>query len=135
MIVVLDTNVLVSGLMSPGNPPGRIIDFLRAGDISLAIDDRILAEYSAVLARDYFRKYFTVAEKDLILDFIAHDSIRVLCTQSVQGLPDLDDVCFLEVALASKAPLVTGNEKHFPVNRRQGAEVYSPAEFLKILNG
>ena len=135
MIVVLDTNVLVSGLMSPGNPPGRIIDFLRAGDISLAIDDRILAEYSAVLARDYFRKYFTVAEKDLILDFIAHDSIRVLCTQSVQGLPDLDDVCFIEVALASKAPLVTGNEKHFPEDLCLGAKVYSPAEFLKVLNG
>ena len=58
MIVVLDTNVLVSGLMSPGNPPGRIIDFLRAGDITLAIDDRILAEYCAVLARENFRNYF-----------------------------------------------------------------------------
>jgi predicted nucleic acid-binding protein len=88
-----------------------------------------------VLARDYFRKYFTVAEKDLILDFICHDSIRVLCTQAVQGLPDQDDGCFLEVALAAQAPLVTGNEKHFPVHERQGAEVYSPAEFLKILNG
>jgi putative PIN family toxin of toxin-antitoxin system len=134
MIVVLDTNVLVSGLMSPGNPPGRIIDLLRAGDISLAIDDRILAEYSAVLARENFRKYFTVAEKDLILDFIVHDSIRVLCTQALQGLPDQDDACFLEVALAAKTPLVTGNEKHFPLHKRQGAEVYTPAEFIKILN-
>jgi putative PIN family toxin of toxin-antitoxin system len=135
MIVVLDTNVLVSGLMSPENPPGRIIDFLRAGDISLAIDDRIIAEYSAVLAREYFRKYFTVSEKDLILDFIAHDSIRVLCTQGVHGLPDPDDTCFLEVALAAKAPLITGNAKHFPLHLRQGAEVCTPAEFLQKLNG
>ena len=135
MIIVLDTNVLVSGLMSPGNPPGRIIDYLRAGDVSLAIDDRIFAEYTAVLGREYFRKYFSVAEKDLILDFIANDSIRVLCTQSVQGLPDLDDACFLEVALASKSPLVTGNEKHFPPHVRQGAEVHSPSAFLKILIG
>ncbi len=135
MIVVLDTNVLVSGLMSPGNSPGRIIDLVRAGEISLVIDDRILAEYSAVLGRDYFRKYFSLAEKDLILDFIVHDSIRVVCTQAVQGLPDPDDACFLEVALASKAPLVTGNEKHFPVHERNGAEVYSPAAFLETLNG
>jgi putative PIN family toxin of toxin-antitoxin system len=135
MIVVLDTNVLVSGLMSPENPPGRIIDFLRAGDISLAIDDRIIAEYSAVLAREYFRKYFTVSEKDLILDFIAHDSIRVLCTQTVHGLPDPDDTCFLEVALAAKAPLITGNAKHFPLHLRQDAEVCTPAEFLQKLNG
>lgn len=135
MIVVLDTNDLVSGLMSPVNPPGRIIDCLRAGDISLAIDDRIITEYSAVLGRDYFRKYFSEAEKDLILDFIVHDSIRVLCTQAVQGLPDPDDACFLEVALASKAPLVTGNEKHFPLHERYGVEVYTPAAFLQILNG
>jgi putative PIN family toxin of toxin-antitoxin system len=135
MIVVLDTNVLVSGLMSPGNPPGRIIDFLRAGEISLVIDDRIFDEYSKVLGREYFRKYFSLAEKDLILDFIAHDSIRVLCTQSADDLPDPDDACFLEVALAAQAPLVTGNEKHYPAQLRKGVNVYSPAEFLKILNG
>ena len=135
MIVVLDTNVLVSGFMSPGNPPGRIIDFLRAGDITLAIDDRIFSEYAAVLGREYFRKYFSAAEKELILDFIAHDSIRVLCTQAVQGLPDQDDACFLEVALASQAPLITGNEKHFPLHKRRDAKVYTPAAFFQILNG
>ena len=135
MIVVLDTNVLVSGLMSPGNPPGRIMDLLRSGEISLVIDDRIFAEYAAVLGREYFRKYFSLAEKDTILDFIAHDSIRVLCTQPVDGLPDPDDACFLEVALAAQAPLGTGNEKHYPSQRRQGVAVYSPAGFLQILNG
>lgn len=135
MTIVLDTNVLVSGLMSPENPPGRIIDLLRAGDITLAIDDRILDEYSAVLGRAYFRKYFSVEEKDLILDFIAYDSIRVLCTRAVPGLPDPDDACFLEVALAEQAPLVTGNERHFPERERQGAAIHTPAAFLRILNG
>ena len=135
MIVVLDTNILISGLMRPENPPGRIIDFLRNGGLSLAIDDRILAEYSAVLGREYFRKYFSLNQKDLILDYIAHDSMRVLCTEVVTGLPDQDDTCFLEIALAAKAPLVTGNGKHFPSELCRGAKVYTPAEFLQILHG
>ena len=92
MIVVLDTNVLVSGFMSPGNPPGRIIDFLRAGDITLAIDDRIFSEYAAVLGREYFRKYFSAAEKELILDFIAHDSIRVPVSYTHLTLPTIYSV-------------------------------------------
>jgi len=131
VIVVLDTNILVSGLIQPEHPPGRLIDLLRAGELKLAIDDRILDEYSEVLARDYFRKYFTVSEKDLILDFIANDSIRVLCTQSARGLPDQDDACFLEVAMAANAPLITGNLKHFPENLLHGMRVYSAAEFMK----
>ena len=135
MIVVLDTNILISGLIHPENPPGRLIDLLRSGDLSLAIDDRILDEYSEVLGREYFRKYFSLAEKDLILDFISHDSMRVLCTQAVVGLPDQDDACFLEVALASDAPLVTGNGKHFPIHLCRGVKVYSPAEYLEVFSG
>lgn len=62
MIVVLDTNVLVSGLMISANPPGRIVDLVREGKLRLAIDDRIFAEYENVPARPYFRTYFTLEE-------------------------------------------------------------------------
>lgn len=131
MTIVLDTNVLISGLIQPATPPGRIIDYLRAGEIDLAIDDRIFEEYTEVLSREYFGKYFSQTEKNLILDFIAQDSIRVLCTKPVRDLPDLDDACFLEVALASNAPLITGNIRHYPENRRHGVRVMTPAEFVE----
>lgn len=130
MIIVLDTNVLVSGLIAPGNPPGRVIDMLRAGEVTLAIDDRIFAEYSEVLSREFFRRYFSEQEKRLILDFIAHDSLRVLCAGVAPGLPDPDDACFLEVAIGAGAPLLTGNLKHFPKEARAGAKVITPAEFV-----
>ena len=47
---VVDTNVLVSGLLSPFGPPGRIVDLLQAGGLRLAADDRIEAEYRDVLS-------------------------------------------------------------------------------------
>ena len=45
---VVDTNVLVSGLLSPFGPPGRLVDALQAGGLKLATDDRIEAEYRDV---------------------------------------------------------------------------------------
>ena len=130
MRLVLDTNVLVSGLLTAGNPPGRILDFLRAGKIQLQVDERIVAEYEGVLSRRKFRKCFSAFEKDLIMDFIRADSDWHVCTTIADGLPDPDDACFLEVALEARVPLVTGNGCHFPEESRGGAEVLSPREFL-----
>ena len=56
--LVLDTDVLVSGMINPLGPPGRIVDLLREGELELTVDDRILAEYTAVLNRRKFRVYF-----------------------------------------------------------------------------
>jgi uncharacterized protein len=51
MSIVLDTNVLVSGLLNSNRKPGRIIDLVISGRIRLFYDDRILAEYADVLER------------------------------------------------------------------------------------
>jgi hypothetical protein len=49
---------LVSVLISAKAAPGRIVDLLRAGKITLVLDDRILAEYHEVLTRPQFAPYF-----------------------------------------------------------------------------
>ena len=51
MSIVLDTNVLVSGLLRGGVPPGRIVDLVVTGQVRVALDGRILAEYRDVLLR------------------------------------------------------------------------------------
>ena len=130
MRLVLDTNVLVSGMLTSGNPPGRIVDFLRAGKIQLQVDERIVAEYDGALSRAKFRRYFSLFEKDLIMDYIRADSEWHVCTRIVDGLPDPKDACFLEVAHEVGVSLVTGNLRHYPVEFRGGVEVLSPSEFL-----
>ena len=51
---VFDTNVLVAGFLSPAGPPGRIVEWLRAGSVVAVLDDRIFAEYAEVLVRPLF---------------------------------------------------------------------------------
>ena len=51
MNVVLDTNVLVSGLISPFGPPADIVRLLAAGAIRVCYDACIFGEYREVLSR------------------------------------------------------------------------------------
>lgn len=131
MRLVLDTNVLVSGMLSADNPPGRIVDFLRAGKIQLQVDERIISEYERVLSRTKFRKCFSLFEKNLIMDFIRADSEWHVCTKIVGGLPDAKDGCFLEVAYEAGVILVTGNARNYPEELRCGVEVLAPRELIE----
>lgn len=54
MRIVLDTNVLVSGLLNPYGAPGQIARMVATGEISLCFDARILGEYRDVLVRPRF---------------------------------------------------------------------------------
>ena len=55
MKIVLDTNVLVAGLLSPFGPCGEIVRMVSSGEVTLCFDALILAEYSEVLYRSKFR--------------------------------------------------------------------------------
>jgi putative PIN family toxin of toxin-antitoxin system len=131
MTVVLDTNVLVSGIINPNGPPGRLVDLMRAGEVRLAVDDRIFAEYAAVLRRPRLAPYFENRDIDDILDYVNRNSQRHFARMFISGLPDEKDAPFLEIAKEAGAILVSGNLKHFPVKSRSGVTVESPAEFLQ----
>ncbi len=41
--IVLDTNVLVSGMINAHGAPGRIVDMVREEHVELVVDDRVLS--------------------------------------------------------------------------------------------
>ncbi len=133
MKAVLDTNVLVSGLINAHQAPGRIVDRIRTRDLQLVVDDRILSEYRAVLLGERIRKWIDLADARDLLCFLYVDSDYVVATVSIQGLPDPEDVPFIEVALTASVPLVTGNKKHFPASACRGHRILTPADFLRLL--
>jgi predicted nucleic acid-binding protein len=54
MRVVVDTNVLVSGVINPHGTPGRVVDSIVSQAFAVLFDDRILSEYRDVLLRPMF---------------------------------------------------------------------------------
>jgi putative PIN family toxin of toxin-antitoxin system len=55
MKIILDTNVVVSGLISPFGNPAEILRMVSSGEIQLCFDARILSEYQEVLHRPKFQ--------------------------------------------------------------------------------
>ncbi len=132
MRIVLDTNVLVSGLINPFGPPARILDLILAGDLGLVFDDRILAEYRQVLARARFGLDANdVAE---FLRYLETTGEHITACPISTVLPDPDDLPFLEVALTAQVDaLVTGNTRHYPAALCRGVTGLSPAAFLSLI--
>ena len=107
MRVVIDTNVLVSGLLSPFGPSARILDLVLLGELTPVFDDRILAEYREVLARREFG--FDPEDVRQLLHFFEVEGERVTAPPLAVTLPDPDDLPFLETAVAAGADaLITG---------------------------
>lgn len=128
---VLDTNVLVSALLSKNSVPAMILDETAAGSIAPLYDDDILAEYEDVL----HRKKFPFAERDIraVLEAIKSRGIHVEAGAVDVTLPDMDDVVFYAVVMEKRketdAYLVTGNLKHFP----KEPFIVTPREMLDII--
>ena len=127
MKVVLDANVLVSGLINPNGVPAKIISLVLNGKLMLLYDIRIIGEYADVLNRPKFgfRKSWTKP----LLDYIENEGSYVNAEPVEASLVDDDDRAFFEVAKTGKARyLVTGNKSHYP----EDTIVQSPKEFIEV---
>jgi uncharacterized protein len=133
MRIVLDTNVVVSGLLNAHGAPGRIVEFMLAGAFVVLYDDRIFSEYREVLSRPELG--IESGRLERILDFIMREAEYVSSARLQVTLPDETDLPFLEVAVTGYADaLITGNARHFkPVRGRHSVNVISPADFLRSL--
>ncbi|MHB8126887.1 MAG: putative toxin-antitoxin system toxin component, PIN family [Desulfitobacteriaceae bacterium] len=109
---VLDTNILVSALLSPFGSPSKVFDHVLNGNVIMCYDSRIIAEYQEVLLRPKFD--FNKKAVRQVIDFIVHSGISIVPAPISEAFEDEDDNKFYEVAKSAKAYLVTGNAKHFP---------------------
>ena len=133
MHLVLDTNVLVSGLLNAHGAPGRILDLILASQIQLLFDDRMLAEYRQVLARPKFK--FDAVHVASFLAFLQLSGKHIVAPP-LPGMEnvtivDTDDLPFAEVALAGEAAaVITGNVKHFAYLSNYPVPVLTPRQFM-----
>ena len=127
--IILDTNVIVSGLLKPRSSPGRILRLVLQGDVHIIVNEHILAEYLEVLGRPKFD--LDQDKVQTVLELIRSKGIKASALAESFHLPDSSDEPFLEAALAGSADvLITGNKKHFPKKACKGQKVVNPKEFL-----
>lgn len=111
--LVIDTNIIVSGLITTATPPAQIIDAVHAKKVILLVSDEVVLEYLRVLECPYIRKYKKITDeaiRDLTSLFIGIAE-RVEVFLPIQKSKDPDDDKFLSLAVEGKADfLLTGDK-------------------------
>ena len=135
MKVVLDTNVLLSGLMFPDSAPGRVVAAWREARFDLVISVHQLAEIGRALAYPRIRRVLDW-DDGRIEQFIRQLYIRAqivdLDAISVEVPADPDDAPILATLLATKADvLITGDGDLLSLRDRYS--ILTPAEFARKL--
>ena len=130
MKVVLDTNVLISGIFFSALP-AKILAAWADGRFELVATIEVLAEYRRVAER--LHKRFPLIDINPILDLVTRET-RIVEPASVpaSACDDPDDLKFLGCALAGRASfVVTGDRALLRASGFQGIEVVTPREFVR----
>ena len=134
---VIDTNVLVSALLSKHEDSGtvKVLRAILSGVIKPVYSKEIIEEYYEVLHRKEGKYNFTMRNISAIIEAIVKTGIELSGIQTDETPSDPKDVIFYEVTMDARqehdAHLVTGNIKDFPVK----PFVVTPAEMMQIIDG
>jgi len=133
---VVDTNVVVSGLLSTdaAAPTARILDGMRRGVFPFLISHALLREYRGVLLRDRVWKRHGRSEREvdaLLTEIVTHAIVRE--PHARNGAPDpKDQHVWSLVQTQANAVLVTGDQA-LATKPPPGWRVVSPREFADQL--
>ncbi len=129
MRIVLDTNVLMSGIFF-GGPPYRILQAWREEKVQFAVCLGILAEYRQVAARLGHR--YKGIDISALLDLVAVHSLIVQAVPLPRPVClDRNDDVFLACALAASTRIIVSGDRHLlAVSGWAGVRVLRPKTFV-----
>lgn len=136
MRIVLDTNVLVSGLISPSGAPAQIQAAWRRGDFELVTSAPLLDELAEVLSYPRIRNRLGWTGEELFefIEFFRATAIVTSPSESLELARDPDDGRVLEAAQASHADyVVTGDNDLLDLRTFVGIPILTPAVFLRLI--
>ena len=136
-VVVLDTNVFVSGLLSPNGVPGVILARFRERQFAIATSKAQVREIQAVLRRPSLVRALPKGTAREVVRFFVKFK-RLTRVYNPPRLPwdfgDRDDHFLLDLAVYSKAQfLVTGDKALRKLARVGQCSVVLPVEFIAQL--
>ncbi len=137
MRAVIDSNVIVSGLIRPRGAPGIILRALRDRHFLALVSPPILEEIVAILTRPWLTERYGVEEEDIrdFLRLLALRSELVEPTTKLRQCRDPHDDMFLEAAVdGGAARLVTGDSDLLEIGSIRDALIVTPAVFVDELD-
>ena len=131
MRIILDTNVLVSGIFFSG-PPFRILKAWRDNKLQLVVSTDILGEYQRVAV--ILGEKYSQVDIHPVLDLLTVNSDIVTAPPLPEPVSvDPDDDKFIACALAADTKLIVSGDRHLlDVDGYQDIRVLKPRQFVNI---
>ena len=131
--VVLDTNVLISAVLSPSGAPANLLARLVRVRSVLVFSEPTMNELATRMLKSKFDRY---VDRSLRVKFLAElDAVAEIVgiTGAPMGCRDREDDMILETALNAEAPLiVTGDSDLLSMNPWRDIRIVSPAEAIEF---
>ena len=130
MRAVLDANVLMAALLSPGGSPARVLLAWQAGHFEMIVSVQLLDELRRALACPKLRRLIDAAEADAFVAWLTRSATVAPASGSVPAMRATDpgDDYLLALAATENAVLVTG-DRHL-LQLASDLPIHSPASFL-----
>lgn len=129
--IVIDTNVIVSALISEGIPSSIIYELVFENKVLICISDSVLEEYTEVVNRKKFTKYknFKI-EAEIVISRIEEIALKFSPNIELSVITDEKDNKFLELSVYAKADyLITGNTNDFKLGQYEDVKIVTPREY------
>jgi putative PIN family toxin of toxin-antitoxin system len=137
MRIVLDTNVIVSALLSPQGIPNQIFHYWELLYFDLLVSEKSMGELARVLRYPKIRRRLNSSTEELAQFVLSlqEKSIWVTHQETVTAvMEDSSDNIYLEIAIAGRAHYVVSGDQHLlRLQGYQGVAIITPAEFLAHL--
>ncbi|HTW58857.1 MAG TPA: putative toxin-antitoxin system toxin component, PIN family [Terriglobales bacterium] len=134
MRLVIDTNVLLSALMSPASPPAQILALWRSRHFDLVTTAEQLDEIARVTRYPKIRIRVTPALAGRLINRLRDLAILIENLPKVDRSPDPGDNYLLALAEACKAHLlVTGDKILLSLKRHKSTRIVTPAALVELL--
>ncbi len=136
--VVIDTNVIVSGIISRKGAPAEILNAWRERHFLLLISPAIVAEVRSVLGYPRIREKYTLSDQEIdqMISLLEHDAMLVPGIADVAGsLPaDPQDEMFLACAVDGGADVIVSGDHHLlDLGEYQDIPIIKAGRFLEQL--
>src|SRR5437868_7030417 len=128
--VVVDTNVLISGLFSTTSTPAKAVGKAATKAQPIATIET-LRELIEKLHSPKLDRYVLRERRDALLERVASLVEIIDVLQSIRASRDPKDDKFLDAAVNGRADLiVTGDKDLLDLNRFRGIAILTPADYL-----
>jgi uncharacterized protein len=131
--LVIDTNILISGLMSVNSLPQQVFDYATSQAI-LLMSDEVQSEIENVISRPKLQKYITLERRTKFLSELSQQVERVTINQQIRACRDPKDDKFLELAFCGEANyIITGDADLLDLHPFQNISIIKAASFLTAI--